>query len=291
MGARNLYTPFELLELNMEDWTPRPLIYHFFEIIHIQEGTGVRVVNGNRFPYRPGSVFIFTPRDCRGFEIAQPTRFVTVRFSELFLGKEYGAEERERITGWLKQLEYILFNHNKHQPVLVQRVNDCKMMASLIANMMEEYRNRHQYYENNLQHYLTLLLNLIARNVEAASAVREPDGEAPLISRLITWIQQHIYYPEQLKLETMAARFNISVNYIGEFFKKQTGESIQQYIICYKLRLVELRVENSRLTIGEIADELGFSDESHMSRLFKKYYGVSPAAYRKQKKEGGRQPE
>lgn len=85
-----------------------------------------------------------------------------------------------------------------------------------------------------------------------------------------------------LRQEVLSSKFNLSQNYIGEFFKKQTGESLQQFIINYKLNLVQLRVSYSDLTIGEIADELGFTDESHLSRLFKRYYGVTPLAYRKE---------
>ncbi|WP_212005624.1 AraC family transcriptional regulator [Chitinophaga sp. HK235] len=281
MGQRNLHMPFELFEADMSEWTSRPLIYYFFEIIHIKEGHGVRVINQNRFPYKPGSIILFTPRDCRGFEAETPTRFTSVRFSDHFLEKQHSAEERHRIGEWLKQLEYVFFHHNRHQPILVKHVNDCKMITALIANMAQEFESRCSYYETNLQHYVSLLLNIIARNVSEEVGVTDKEDKEPLIGRMISYIRQQIYHPDQLKLEVMASKFNLSLNYIGEFFKKQTGESVQQFIISYKLKLVQLRMENSGLTIGEIADELGFTDESHLSRLFKKYYGVSPAAYRR----------
>ncbi|MBC9934109.1 helix-turn-helix domain-containing protein [Chitinophaga qingshengii] len=283
MGERNLHMPFELFEADMSEWQSRPLIYYFFEIIHVWEGSGTRVVNQNRFPYAPGSVLLFTPRDCRGFEVETPTRFTSVRFSGQFLEKAHATEERHRICQWLKQLEYIFFQHNRHEPILVKHTDDCKMITALIRNMVQEYKQRPPYYETNLQHYVALLLNIIARNVSEEMDFAGQTGEEPLISRMIGYIRQHIYFPDQLKLEVLAAKFNLSVNYIGEFFKKQTGESIQQFIINYKLKLVQLRVENSGLTIGEIADELGFTDESHLSRLFRKYYGVSPAMYRRNK--------
>lgn len=283
MGKRYLETPFEIFESDMDGWNCRPLVYHFFEIIHIKEGEGMRVVNQNRFPYEPGSILFFTPRDCRSFEAATHTVYTAIRFSDLFLGKQYSAEDKVRIGSWLKQLEYIFFNHNRHQPALIKQPNDCKMITSLLCNMVEEYNARHPYYESNLQHYVALLLNIIARNVAEEVGVSDKTDPEPLIGRMLTYIRQQIYYPEQLKLEVLAAKFNLSVNYIGEFFKKHTGESVQQYIISYKLKLVQLRVENSGLTIGEIADELGFTDESHLSRLFKKYYGVSPAGHRRLK--------
>ncbi|PSL48248.1 AraC-like DNA-binding protein [Chitinophaga niastensis] len=285
MGERNLYTPFELFEADMSEWNPRPRVYYFFEIIQIQEGSGVRIVNQNRFSYKKGSIFLFTPQDCRGFEEETPTRFVSIRFSELFVSQCYTQQEKERIGEWLRQLEYLFFNHNKHEPLLIKHVNDCRMIASLIHNMMEEYVSKPPYYQNNLQHYVTLLLNIVARNIAEDVTLNTEAGTGPLIGQITMHIRKYIYTPELLKLEVLATKFNLSLNYIGEYFKKQTGESIQQFIISYKLNLVQLRVSFSDLTIGEIADELGFTDESHMSRLFKKYYGVTPAMYRKERLE------
>lgn len=59
------------------------------------------------------------------------------------------------------------------------------------------------------------------------------------------------------------------------------GQS-RQYITGYKLKLVESRLRYSDLRMGEIVAELGFTDESHLNRTFKKYRGMSPSVYRKQ---------
>jgi AraC-like DNA-binding protein len=98
---------------------------------------------------------------------------------------------------------------------------------------------------------------------------------------LVQYIHSNIYNPEKLKAESIASHFNISLNYISEFFKKHTGENLQQYIINYKLSLVEIRLQHSDMRLNEIAYELGFTDESHLTRIFKKYKGINPAEYRK----------
>ena len=52
---------------------------------------------------------------------------------------------------------------------------------------------------------------------------------------------------------------------------------MQQYIIKYKLKLVENRLLHSEMRINEIAAELGFTDESHLNKLFKNIFkGVIP---------------
>jgi YesN/AraC family two-component response regulator len=282
MKQKALHRPFELHVSDVECWNQSPLIYHFFEIVQVLEGSGIRMVNNNRFPYEKGSIFLFTPLDCRGFDIKTATRFCSIRFSEVFLGQCRSAQERERILQWLKQLEHIFYHHNRFKELLITRPGDCGTIAALIKNMVEEYEGQPAYYEDNLQHLVTLVLNILARNVEDSSDKTGTVPEAePLINRMLLHIRQQISDPDKLRVDYLAGHFNLSTNYVGEYFRKFTGESLQQYITQYKIKLVEQRLANSILSVSQIADELGFTDESHLSRQFRKYSGVSPAAYRK----------
>lgn len=284
MEQQMLYEPFELYVSDMECWEARPLVYHFFEIVQILEGEGDRITNRNTFPYHKGSIFLFTPRDCRGFDIRKPTRFCSIRFSEVFLGKCKTPQDKERIAQWLKQLEHIFFHHNRFQELLVRQPGDCQMIKMLMENMVNEYDQQQPYREENLQHFVTLLLNILARNVSGSATVTtEQDTTEPLIDRMLLHIRQHISQPEQLRIEQLATLFNLSENYVGEYFRKYTGESLQHYITQYRIKLVQQRLAYSALTVSQIAGELGFSDESHLSRQFRKYNGVSPVEYRKMK--------
>lgn len=285
MSNKQLYQPFELYVADMERWNTRPLTYQFFEIVQIMEGQGTREVNNNKYPYHKGSIFLFTPVDCRGFESTTPTRFCSIRFSEVFLEQYKSEPEKARITHWLKQLENIFTHHNRVQQVLIRRDSDCDMIASLITNMIEEYTHRQSYYTENLQHMVTLVLNIISRNVSPEDTLPSDAGlEEPAINKMLTYIQQNIYQPERLRLKHLAAQFNLSEHYIGEYFKKATGSNLQDYLTQYKLRIIEQRLLYSDYPVGRIANELGFSDESHLSRHFRKHTGVTPAQYRKQRK-------
>ncbi|WP_298736597.1 AraC family transcriptional regulator [uncultured Chitinophaga sp.] len=285
MEGKALHRPFELFVSDMECWNERPLIYHFFEIVQMLDGEGVRIVNENKFAYHKGSIFLFTPVDCRGFYAEKPTRFCSIRFSEVFLKQYKNAQERERITQWLKQLEHIFSHHNRFQELLITQPGDCETVAVLIQQMVKEYEQKQAYHEENLQHFVTLILNILARNVSDKAATAAPAAAAePLINRMLVHIRQHISDPEKLRIDYLAATFNLSANYVGEYFRKLTGESLQHYITQYKIKLVEQRLANSTLTISQIAGELGFTDESHLSRQFRKHNGVSPVEYRKKAK-------
>jgi YesN/AraC family two-component response regulator len=90
-----------------------------------------------------------------------------------------------------------------------------------------------------------------------------------------------LHDPEKLRVDYLAAHFNMSANYVGEYFRKFAGERLQHYITHYKMKLAQHRLAYSILTVSQIADEPGFRDESHLSRQFKKHTDIGPAEYRK----------
>ncbi|GAB3942358.1 hypothetical protein GCM10028805_06870 [Spirosoma harenae] len=102
-----------------------------------------------------------------------------------------------------------------------------------------------------------------------------------LVQRIGAYICHHITRPEYLRMEKMADVFNYSQSHLAALFKQQAGESISQYIIRYKLQLVETRLRLSGMNISQIADEFDFTDICHLNKLFKRYYQTTPTEYRR----------
>lgn len=284
MKSKHLHKPLDIFVSDMEHWNERPLIYQFFEIVQIIEGEGTRIINENKFPYSKGSIFLFTPLDCRGFESNTNTRYCSIRFSEVFLEQYKTEHEKVKIIQWLKQLETIFTNHNRFAQgqVLIKEDRDCDMITTLIENMVIEYNNKPSYFDENLQHLVILVLNIISRNVNPQQITSPAKMDEPLINKILVYLHQHINCPRNLRIKHLAEQFNLSANYIGEYFKNLTGNSLHCYLTQYKMNIVEQRLIYSEQSIGQIAGDLGFSDESHLSRQFKKHKGITAVAYRKQ---------
>jgi AraC-like DNA-binding protein len=145
---------------------------------------------------------------------------------------------------------------------------------------IREYVNQQPFHQEMVQQMVNTVITIVARNITLGIPMKK-NGNSDTSLDIIHYIHQHIYSPEDLKAEQIAAHFNISFNYISEYFKKHTGESLQQYITNYKLKLVESRLRYSDMRMNEIAYELNFTDESHLNRIFKKYRGMNPSAFRK----------
>lgn len=277
MVKENLYKPFEIDYKELDKFPKTTRSNNFFELIYIVEGTGVQTVNKNKFNYRKGNLFLITPQDTYSFEIIMPTQFFFLRFNNYYINTK-SAKDKDAV----ERMEYILLNASHRPGCILKNKADKPFIASLIESIIRENTNRQLYHTKIIEQIVNSIITIVARNIalKLPKNIKENTGEAVL--DLLHYIQQNIFEPKNLKAEKLSNHFGISLNYLGRYFKKQTGETMQQYISNYKLRLIETRLLHSDMRINEIAYELNYTDESHLNRAFKKHKGMSPSEFRKQ---------
>jgi AraC-like DNA-binding protein len=276
MKKQNLYQPFEILVKELDKFPKTTKSNNFFELIFIVEGSGVQFINDNRFNYRKGNLFLITPHDTHSFEINSTTQFFFLRFNESYISSNSAKNADE-----LHHMEYILQNASHRPGCILKNKADKPLISSLIQSVIHENNNQQLYYSRIIEQIVKTIIVVVARNIalKLPKNIKETTGEAVL--EILHYIQQNIFEPQNLKSEKLSSHFGISLSYLGRYFKKQTGETLQEYISNYKLRLIETRLLHSDMRINEIAYELNFTDESHMNRAFKKHKGISPSEYRK----------
>ena len=72
----------------------------------------------------------------------------------------------------------------------------------------------------------------------------------------------------------------LSPEYFTKSFKKETGQNIKEYITWTKVEAAKDMLEHSNVPVGMVALELGYTNFSHFSQVFKKYENVTPSEYR-----------
>jgi AraC-like DNA-binding protein len=277
MTDKNLYLPFEVDFKELEKFPKTTRKNNFFELIYVVDGTGIQIINDNKFHYRKGNLFLITPQDIHSFEILTPTKFFFLRFNEYYIKTNSQNGQMETVL----RMEYILQNASHRPGCILKNKIDKPLIASLIESIINEQINQQIYHQKVTEQIVNTIITVVARNIalKLPKNIKETTGE--MVLEILHYIQENIYDPKQLKAEIISEHFNISLHYLGKYFKKQTGETLQEYISNYKLRLIEARLLNSDMRINEIADELNFSDESHLNKVFRKHKGMNPSEFRK----------
>jgi AraC family transcriptional regulator len=96
---------------------------------------------------------------------------------------------------------------------------------------------------------------------------------------VIEYIHEHL--DAELSLDHLAAVAHVSPYHFARLFKHSTGLPPHQYVIARRIeRAKELLRERDRLPLAEVATEVGFADQSHFTRHFKRLVGVTPRRFR-----------
>ena len=99
------------------------------------------------------------------------------------------------------------------------------------------------------------------------------------LSRLQAWLSRNLNM--HISVSAMAEEAGLSDTQFSRKFKRTTGYSPWEYVIELRLQQARAMLDRGE-TICSAAAECGFVDQAHLSRLFKRRFNVSPAAYAKQ---------
>lgn len=89
-------------------------------------------------------------------------------------------------------------------------------------------------------------------------------------------------------IETELKKLPLNYDYVRKLFKKEVGETPHAYLLRLRMELAAQFLTSgitnrySKYTVSQIAEACGFAEPLYFSRVFKKYYGVSPSAYGKE---------
>ncbi|MFD2176159.1 helix-turn-helix transcriptional regulator [Veronia pacifica] len=93
-----------------------------------------------------------------------------------------------------------------------------------------------------------------------------------------SYIQAHI--SRKISVAQLAGTVFLAESQFHQLFKDQVGMTPHQYVLEKRFHLARQLIQESRMTMGQIADSCGFSSQSGFTSAFSRYFGVSPARYR-----------
>lgn len=126
-----------------------------------------------------------------------------------------------------------------------------------------------------------LIIHLL-RNY-ATVRVRESDARGSLTvvqqRRICEFIEQHI--SERLDLSRLAAELDMSPCHFARGFKASFGNPPYAFVMQRRVALAQALLRRTNLPIKVIAVDCGFSDQAHLSRMFRRAFGAPPSQYRR----------
>lgn len=123
---------------------------------------------------------------------------------------------------------------------------------TLLKQLLITLATRYQFRKDKLIKPVELVIDLIRRNPE-----------------------------KNFKIDELAERLNFSRSSLTKNFKKVTGKSIKNYQLQIKINMaINMMQTDPYIKFRKLSRELGFYDEYHFSKIFKKITGSTPSSYR-----------
>ena len=125
-----------------------------------------------------------------------------------------------------------------------------------------------------------LAVHLVRHYSTRQAAPREDRGglARAQLRRAIDYIHEHM--AENFPLSTVARETGLSLYHFARLFKQATGLAPHQYLLQCRIEKARQLLLSTNHTAADIANQLGFCDQSHLTTHFKRTFGVTPKAFR-----------
>jgi len=250
--------------------------YHdhdFTEFTYILSGKGRYHVEGIMYDVEAGDIIMCNPGVKHQNILVNPKE-PTVEFFAGFTNFHFKNMPPNSII--LRDGSYIM--HTKAETKQEISKHCYEMIAENEASKVGKYFM--------LKAHLMQILLLIIRDITEVTENNqkgcnfESYNKSYAVKKIINYLNEN--YENKISLDQIAHNMYLSPVYISKIFKEETGESPINYLI--KIRLEKARdilMTSDSGSIKNIANSVGYDDVYHFSKLFKKYYGISPLYYKK----------
>ena len=133
----------------------------------------------------------------------------------------------------------------------------------------------------NFQNDLTPILSGLLERYQRERAQKDlPTGNCPPVIQSICQLMEETK-EGMFSIYKLAAQFSITPNYLSCLFKKYVGKTFSAFQCEIKMKQAgEMLSSHPFMKVYEVASALGYTDEKYFSRVFGKYYHLSPSQYR-----------
>ena len=241
------------------------------EVLYITEGQVLCECDFKKYVCKKGDIVVINPYDAHVVEyLDREAHFLCLMVDpKLYDG-----------TGDISGVKYIKPMSDRRLR-FKNHITDNPKIEQIFIDLFEEYREGAPAYEMAVKGHLLRFLTELYR-----SEISDDDSFATRrggISPALSYISEH--YTEDIPLDALAGVCNMNPSYFCRRFREITGRTAITYLNEYRLTKAHAQLLASDDSVSQIATQCGFSDGNYFSRIFSKYYGMSPKAMRNSSKK------
>lgn len=260
-----------------------------FRIILIQEGSGILEIEDCSMSFIAPALFCINEEEWIVIHSDQVVVKKELVFHPSYLSPSYNFDSiritpSQFIESGVNEVNWLhgfTMRSETYKGYLTIGITTAKRIENLMHQTQRELEEQRDYYwPCRTRSYLLELLLVIDRSYIDSS--NENTLEITLgmeeTYKVIMYLNNN--YKEKIKIATLTEKFNINRTTLNENFKKVTGVPVMTYLINLRMKMACVLLKDTALQITEITYRVGFNDNSHFVKSFKKHAGLAPSEYR-----------
>lgn len=240
------------------------------EILYVEEGFGVVIVDNRQYTMRPGRLFFFPPFTLHKIMVDEKAQHC-YRRTIIHVDQHAIAKLLQHFPDNQRRLQAL---SARGRPAFVADLAD---IHPHIDHLFSLYTNMASVSGLSTEQIATMLMALFGMLPATQEKMAEP--AQGIASPVMFWIEEN--YRQKFSLDALAAELGKSRSYLSRRFHAETGEHIHDYLNTLRLRRACELLLHSALPVSEIAGQVGFSEVTYFISSFKKGIGETPLQYRK----------
>lgn len=246
-----------------------------YEIHYIPYGSGKAYINGTDYEVTPNTLFITGPF-IEHAQIPNPED----PMCEYCIYMKTGRSSTACVSSSEKALTALFRNTG------FWFGQDSQDIHSLMKQLFFELEHRYTGYSIQAEILLKQLIIKLVRNFESKAESGVTSSPVNLIDNKYLIIEEcFLYEYRTLTLDQLSKRLGLGIRQTERLLKDHYDKTFLQKKTEARMSAASILLQNPACSITRIAEETGYSSVEHFSAAFKRYYGHSATAYRKQLKD------
>ena len=248
-----------------------------YEIIIPTAGEYKCLLNGKELSVMPGELLLVQEGDWHQDFFHAGTEFTAISFAV------NNPEKTDYLNPANANVKQKLFKNDiatVNQKTAFLRDNESDTLLELLETKNANQSDSRNYYilDGVFHAFFWKVIALFPEEQLSQIFVKDMNNEAAK-HLLLKIFEKNIH--GKLDVPRIAAGMGMSRSQLTSKCKDIIGESPARAFIRYKLKRAKTYLKDSQFSIKQISEIMGFEDQFHFSKTFKRFYGCSPAEYRK----------
>ena len=242
------------------------------EIIYVKSGFLTVNISGENYIGKPGDAFVVSPGNLH----FMGSQTGTVDYFTFLFPLKYIAFRSDDMLDD-KLIEPLNSGHLMISPEVKDTVKEqCEQLAGVYAAEIDESGSK---ITGQIKKKIILLQFIHELWKKGFIVENDTTGRNTVEKEMVSYIQQN--YTGKILLREFGEQFHLSEKYISRYFKDHFHITLSQYVTYLRLEHAKQMLQETDISVTEVAMQSGYQNISYFIRSFKKTYGVSPLKYRK----------